>query len=78
LCATVPSSDAGQPDPIGTDFTFERGVSKVEGGDEWADVWETRILIDDLRGQPGLSGYAGGSKTPMRCGPDVYLVPTSR
>jgi hypothetical protein len=29
-------------DPDGTEYTFERGVSKTGGGKGWADVWKRR------------------------------------
>lgn len=39
LCALLGQPTPTDVDPDGRFFTFEKGASKVGGGDGWADVW---------------------------------------
>jgi hypothetical protein len=39
LCELLGQPKPAEADPDGTHYTFERGVSKLGGGDGWADVW---------------------------------------
>lgn len=39
LCGLVGHGTPGELDPNGDFFTFDRGASKQDGGDGWADVW---------------------------------------
>jgi len=40
LCELLEQPKPAATDPDGTEYTFERGVSKTGGGDGWADVWK--------------------------------------
>jgi type II restriction/modification system DNA methylase subunit YeeA len=40
LCTLLDHPTPATADPVGTDFTFERGVRKTGGGSGWADVWK--------------------------------------
>src|SRR5262249_32885588 len=40
LCALVGHDTPARADPLGSDFTFERGTQKNSGGHGWADVWK--------------------------------------
>jgi type II restriction/modification system DNA methylase subunit YeeA len=40
LCELLGQPKPAEADPDGTEYTFERGVSKTGGGDGWADVWK--------------------------------------
>ena len=40
LCELLEQPKPAAADPDGTEYTFERGVSKTGGGDGWADVWK--------------------------------------
>ena len=51
LCAVLDHPTPAAADPIGADFTFERGVSKVEGGDGWADVWKRGFFDWEYKGK---------------------------
>ena len=39
LCKLLGQPTPAQADPEGTEYLFERGVSKTGGADGWADVW---------------------------------------
>ncbi len=39
LCELLDQPKPADADPDGQWYTFERGVTKTEGGDGWADVW---------------------------------------
>ena len=39
LCDLLEQPKPAAADPVGTFYTFERGVKKTGGGDGWADVW---------------------------------------
>jgi type II restriction/modification system DNA methylase subunit YeeA len=51
LCAVLDHPTPAAADPIGADFTFERGVSKVDGGDGWADVWKRGFFGWEYKGK---------------------------
>jgi len=40
LCELLQQDKPAAADPEGVSFCFERGVSKTEGGNGWADVWK--------------------------------------
>jgi len=40
LCDLLGHPKPAAADPDGSSFTFERGTSKRDGGDGWADVWK--------------------------------------
>ena len=39
LCELLTQPKPAAADPEGVEYTFEKGVSKTDGGDGWADVW---------------------------------------
>lgn len=39
LCALVDHGTPAELDPKGEFFTFDRGATKQDGSDGWADVW---------------------------------------
>ncbi len=39
LCELLSQAKPAEADPDGAWYTFERGVSKTDGGNGWADVW---------------------------------------
>jgi hypothetical protein len=39
LCDLLSQPKPAEADPDGAWYTFERGVSKTDGGNRWADVW---------------------------------------
>jgi len=51
LCALLDHPTPATADPVGADFTFERGVSKVDGGDGWADVWKRGFFGWEYKGK---------------------------
>lgn len=40
LCDLLGHQKPAALDQVGDSFTFERGASKLGGGDGWADVWK--------------------------------------
>lgn len=40
LCSLLKHPDPVSSDPLGESFTFEKGLTKVTGGDGFADVWK--------------------------------------
>jgi hypothetical protein len=56
LCALVGHPTPSEMDPAGEVFAFEKGASKLRGGQGWADVWyrghfaiEYKGLVKDLK-----------------------------
>ncbi|HLJ80243.1 MAG TPA: hypothetical protein VKT52_02075, partial [Ktedonobacterales bacterium] len=39
LCRLIGHATPAEMDPTGERFTFERGATKTDGGDGFADVW---------------------------------------
>ena len=44
LCELLGQQKPAAADPDGTEYTFERGVTKTGGGKGWADVWKRHYL----------------------------------
>jgi hypothetical protein len=51
LCALLNEPTPAQTDPDGTEYTFERGVSKTGGGKGWADVWKRHYFAWEYKGK---------------------------
>ena len=51
LCALFNHPTPAGADPLGTEFTFERGVSKSGGGKGWADVWKRHFFAWEYKGK---------------------------
>ena len=51
LCNVLQHPTPAEADPEGSEFTFERGVSKIGGGDGWADVWKRGYLGWEYKGK---------------------------
>jgi hypothetical protein len=45
LCELLGERKPAAADPDGTEYTFERGVSKTGGGKGWADVWKRHFWL---------------------------------
>jgi type II restriction/modification system DNA methylase subunit YeeA len=51
ICELFQHPKPAQADPEGVEFTFERGVSKIGGGDGWADVWKRGYFGWEYKGK---------------------------
>jgi hypothetical protein len=51
LCEIFGHPKPADADPAGTEYTFERGVSKTNGGDGWADVWKRGYFGWEYKGK---------------------------
>jgi hypothetical protein len=51
LCRLLDVLDPTTADPKGTWFTFEKGASKISGGEGWADVWRENCFGWEYKGK---------------------------
>jgi type II restriction/modification system DNA methylase subunit YeeA len=51
LCRLIGHPTPAQADPEGTWFCFERGASKISGGEGWADVWKKGFFAWEYKGK---------------------------
>jgi type II restriction/modification system DNA methylase subunit YeeA len=51
LCALLGQPTPTDVDPDGTWFTFEKGASKLGGGEGWADVWRRNCFAWEYKGK---------------------------
>jgi hypothetical protein len=51
LCELLQQEKPAAADPNGTEYTFERGVSKSGGGKGWADVWKRHYFAWEYMGK---------------------------
>ncbi|WP_110513206.1 class I SAM-dependent DNA methyltransferase [Herpetosiphon llansteffanensis] len=53
LCSLVGAKTPLEEDPTGTFYTFEAGVTKLNGGKGWADVWKKGYFAIEYKGKHG-------------------------
>ena len=51
LCRLLDEPTPAAVDPEGTWYCFERGASKLSGGDGWADVWKRGHFSWEYKGK---------------------------
>ncbi len=51
LCDILGEPKPAEADPDGSSYTFERGTSKIDGGDGWADVWKRDFFGWEYKGK---------------------------
>ncbi len=51
LCDLLAQPKPAEADPDGTQYTFERGVTKTDGGKGWADVWKRNHFGWEYKGK---------------------------
>lgn len=51
LCDLLGEPRPAESDPTGAEYTFERGASKTEGGQGWADVWKRGFFAWEYKGK---------------------------
>jgi len=51
LCRVLNEPTPASADPAGTFYTFERGASKLGGGEGWADVWKRGHFAWEYKGR---------------------------
>ena len=51
LCALLGHETPAQADPKGEHFCFEKGASKQDGGEGWADVWKKGFFGWEYKGK---------------------------
>jgi len=77
LCALVGVPSPAQADPEGAWFCFEKGASKVGGGDGWADVWRRGYFAWEYKSPGGDLDKAFGQLqkyTPALEYPPLLIV----
>ena len=87
LCRLVDHPDPVSADPLGVEFTFERGATKATGGNGWADVWKKGAFGWEYKGPhhnldeayEQLLRYQGSLENPpllITCDTDRILIHT--
>src|SRR5688572_30702955 len=51
LCSVLRHATPAAADPLGTDYCFEKGATKVGGDDGWADVWKRGFFGWEYKGK---------------------------
>ncbi|MBC8114686.1 MAG: hypothetical protein H7062_09940, partial [Candidatus Saccharimonas sp.] len=51
LCELLGQPKPAAADPEGAWYTFERGVTKTDGGNGWADVWKKDHFAWEYKGK---------------------------
>jgi type II restriction/modification system DNA methylase subunit YeeA len=51
LCDILGQQKPAEADPTGAEYTFERGATKTEGGQGWADVWKRGYFGWEYKGK---------------------------
>jgi hypothetical protein len=51
LCGLLDEPTPAEDDPDGERYCFERGASKLSGGDGWADVWKRGFFSWEYKGK---------------------------
>lgn len=51
VCAVLGMPTPAAVDPTGSEYTFEKGVTKVGGGGGWADVWKRGYVAWEYKGK---------------------------
>jgi type II restriction/modification system DNA methylase subunit YeeA len=51
LCEILSEPKPAEADPTGSEYTFERGATKSEGGQGWADVWKRGCFGWEYKGK---------------------------
>ncbi len=51
LCDLLGQAKPAEVDKVGSYYTFERGVSKTDGGQGWADVWKKGYFGWEYKGK---------------------------
>jgi len=51
ICRMLGHPSPAKADPEGASFTFEKGASKLGGGDGWADVWKKGFFAWEYKGK---------------------------
>jgi len=51
ICRMLGHPTPAKADPEGATFTFEKGASKLGGGDGWADVWKRDCFAWEYKGK---------------------------
>jgi hypothetical protein len=51
LCRLLDEPTPAEDDPYGERYCFERGASKLSGGDGWADVWKRGFFSWEYKGK---------------------------
>ncbi len=51
LCDILGEPKPAESDPLGAEYTFEKGAAKSEGGQGWADVWKRGYFGWEYKGK---------------------------
>ena len=58
LCALIGKPNPSDADPTGAAYRFERGATKVGGGNGWADIWRRACFGWEYKGKHNDVGAA--------------------
>jgi MmeI, N-terminal domain/MmeI, helicase spacer domain len=87
LCRLFDHPTPIEDDPVGEHFAFEKGASKIGGGDGWADVWKKGFFAweykkkkrDLDKAMEQLTHYAAGLENPpihVACDTHIFRIGT--
>jgi len=51
LCSVLHHPTPATADPLGVDYCFEKGATKIDGEDGWADVWKRGFFGWEYKGK---------------------------
>ena len=51
LCSVLSHPTPAAADPQGNDYCFEKGATKPDGEDGWADVWKREFFAWEYKGK---------------------------
>jgi hypothetical protein len=87
LCRLFDHPTPAEDDPVGDHFAFEKGASKVGGGDGWADVWKKGFFAWEYKKKKRdlgkaleqLTHYAAALENPplhIACDTHIFRIET--
>ena len=87
LCRLFDHPTPAEDDPVGDHFAFEKGASKIGGGDGWADVWKKGFFAWEYKKKKRdldkaleqLTHYAAGLENPpihVACDTHIFRIGT--
>ncbi|HEY5204791.1 MAG TPA: DNA methyltransferase, partial [Roseiarcus sp.] len=87
LCRLFDHPTPAEDDPVGDHFTFEKGASKIGGGEGWADVWKKGFFAWEYKKKKRdlgkaleqLTHYAAALENPplhVACDTHIFRIET--
>jgi restriction-modification enzyme MmeI-like protein len=87
LCRLFDHPTPAEDDPVGDHFAFEKGASKIGGGEGWADVWKKGFFAWEYKKKKRdlgkaleqLTHYAAALENPplhIACDTHIFRIET--